>query len=310
MAPGTTRLAPVPDREALLRLSVDPLNRFYRYPLARLLVRPLVRTPVTPNQVTWLHMAVGLVAAWFVTRGTHGGLLVACVLYELRMILDCLDGVLARAKKIDSPFGRAADEAADIATFLALLVAIGFHERSAGRGLAALPWIAAAFVTIAAIAGAYAYYRRKFSSALRTGTDAVRGEFLAHYERIRSGRGGVLSRLSFAIDWLELSVLSPGSASSWMREEAEGRAKTGEVSEEVRSLIERSGSRRIRWVLVLVSLLCGDNALFLIHVGLAAGFPVLGLALAIGYGWIVFAFALAATVSFLRVPARRQPAPT
>jgi phosphatidylglycerophosphate synthase len=123
----------------------DPLNRAVRYPIARALARVVVpRTRVQADHVTLAHLACGLAAAALVARGVTG--LLPWALLELRMVLDCLDGVVARARSTSSPRGRAKDEMADATGFLGLVTAIALrtHAWWLGLGLVALGAVAAA----------------------------------------------------------------------------------------------------------------------------------------------------------------------
>ncbi|HEY8077880.1 MAG TPA: CDP-alcohol phosphatidyltransferase family protein [Labilithrix sp.] len=130
----------------------DPLNRVVRYPLARLLSRVALKTPLQADHVTFTHLACGLAAAVLVARGVTG--VAPWVLLELRMVLDCLDGVVARARGTCSARGRAKDEMADAAGFLALLVAIAIRTHAWLLGLALL--------AIAAVTAAgYAVLKRR-----------------------------------------------------------------------------------------------------------------------------------------------------
>ena len=92
--------------------------------LANLLMRPLVATRVTPNQITTLSLALGLLAAWLYTLGgaaAHlGG---AC--FMLAFLLDHADGELARMTGRTSAFGHYYDLAAGGAVLVALFVGIG-----------------------------------------------------------------------------------------------------------------------------------------------------------------------------------------
>jgi len=92
--------------------------------LARLLTRPLAATRVTPNQITTLSLALGLLAAGLYAAGgaaAHvGG---AC--FMLAFLLDHADGELARMTGRTSAFGHYYDLAAGGAVLIALFVGIG-----------------------------------------------------------------------------------------------------------------------------------------------------------------------------------------
>ncbi|MCB9565242.1 MAG: CDP-alcohol phosphatidyltransferase family protein [Kofleriaceae bacterium] len=79
-------------------------------PPAAVLLYFLRRTPITPNQVTFLatFVAVGAGAMFALLPG-HLWLILAALVFELSFVLDCVDGQLARLKKIASPLGHLLD---------------------------------------------------------------------------------------------------------------------------------------------------------------------------------------------------------
>ncbi len=79
-------------------------------PPAAVLVWMIKGTPITPNQVTFLATLVAAgSAAILVGWLSWVGLVVAAVVFELSFILDCVDGMLARLRKIASPLGHLLD---------------------------------------------------------------------------------------------------------------------------------------------------------------------------------------------------------
>lgn len=79
-------------------------------PPAAIFVWLFRNTPITPNQVTFLATLVAAGAgAIFVGWMGWVGLLVAAAVFELSFILDCVDGMLARLRKIASPLGHLLD---------------------------------------------------------------------------------------------------------------------------------------------------------------------------------------------------------
>ncbi len=157
---------PTPETAALADVMTDPLNRFYRYKVAQALLPLAMKTPVTPNQITFAHTAVGVTAAAFVAQGTNTGLIVAFVLSEVRMILDCLDGVVARAKKMSSPYGRTLDELGDAAAWLAICAAMFIHVHNRNPEVPAAAVLLSMMLMGALMAWGYDFYKRKFASAL------------------------------------------------------------------------------------------------------------------------------------------------
>jgi phosphatidylserine synthase len=89
------------------------INRFTEYvarPPAAIVVYALRGTPITPNQVTFLSAAVaaGACAMIALVPGWQA-LVLAAVIFELSFVLDCVDGQLARLRKIASPLGHLLD---------------------------------------------------------------------------------------------------------------------------------------------------------------------------------------------------------
>jgi hypothetical protein len=79
-------------------------------PPAAVLVWLFKGTPLTPNQVTFLATVVAAGAgAIFVSWLGWVGLVVGALVFELSFILDCVDGMLARLRKIASPLGHLLD---------------------------------------------------------------------------------------------------------------------------------------------------------------------------------------------------------
>ena len=67
--------------------------------------RLLLRTPLTPNMVTWLMILVGLGAAAVLTLPGLWAAAAALVLIQMQILLDCVDGEMARWQQRFSPVG-------------------------------------------------------------------------------------------------------------------------------------------------------------------------------------------------------------
>jgi len=111
------------------------INRALNRPLAGLLVRILYPTRVTPNQVTLATFALGLAGAFFFLRGRPWAFAVGGILAQLSSIVDCADGMLARARGQSSEFGAALDLLLDRINEFFLMAggALGYYFYS-GRG--------------------------------------------------------------------------------------------------------------------------------------------------------------------------------
>lgn len=98
------------------------LNRLCSKPLTA----ALLKTPLTPNQITLTSLAFGIFAGTLFSRGLYGFSVAAAVSYQLAMILDNCDGEIARAKNMRSTLGGWLDVIADIGSDLALFLGVGF----------------------------------------------------------------------------------------------------------------------------------------------------------------------------------------
>jgi len=105
----------------------DPVNLHVHRPLQLALVRPLVRTPITPNQVTFLSLCAGLSSAALIVKGTPLALFAAGGLLFASAILDGVDGMIARLKKTSSETGHAIDGAADYAVNITTTLAAIYY---------------------------------------------------------------------------------------------------------------------------------------------------------------------------------------
>ncbi len=104
----------------------------YDQRLAALMVRPLVRTPVTPNQITAVTLLLALGAACLFAQGDARSANWGAGLFVLARFLDHFDGELARLTGKKSRLGYYFDYIAGALSYTALFVGIAI-------GLAAGP---------------------------------------------------------------------------------------------------------------------------------------------------------------------------
>jgi len=106
------------------------VNKYLNRPLASLLVRAVFRTRITPNQLTYAAFIIGLGGSYFLFQGRPSALIVGGVLVQLSSIVDCADGMLARARDQKSEFGAYLDLFLDRVNeyFLVLASVVGFYK--------------------------------------------------------------------------------------------------------------------------------------------------------------------------------------
>jgi len=144
----------------------DPFNTHYRYPVALWMVKYLVKTPITPNQVSLVQPLFAACAGYLLTIGDWRANLGAVAMFELRSILDCADGSLARAKKMSSPNGHAIDAMADwlgvVLLYLGIYHFLWFHTPSGVSQMMAMTVVSFALVQGALRSFAFDYFKNKY----------------------------------------------------------------------------------------------------------------------------------------------------
>ena len=119
--------------------------------LARALVRPLVNTAVTPNQLTTLRLLIGLSGCGFLAYGGAPWIHIGAGLFVLSNFVDHADGELARLSGKTSRFGHIYDLASDAVVHVSLFIAIGIGLRDGFLGLAGVTLGIAAGISVAGL---------------------------------------------------------------------------------------------------------------------------------------------------------------
>ena len=84
----------------------------------------LVKTPVTPNQVTIISLILGIVSASFFSHGAHAYTIIASLFYLVSTVFDQCDGEVARFKNMASDFGKTFDIIVDSIVNAAITIGI------------------------------------------------------------------------------------------------------------------------------------------------------------------------------------------
>jgi len=127
-------------------------NRFVARPLAAVLLVPLAKSRITPNQITFLSLLtfVGAMVMVALQRG-HLGLVSGILVLEVSYVLDCTDGQLARLKHKTSPVGAHLDFLMDELKAFLLVAATGIRLWQAdGHEF----WLVEALLGLAVVASA------------------------------------------------------------------------------------------------------------------------------------------------------------
>jgi phosphatidylglycerophosphate synthase len=162
-APRAGTLAPVTSPpsallQALLRNLENHhdgyLDRLVHRRVSRVLTPLLLRTPLTPNAITVLGVAIGAVGGLLLGARTFAGVLAGVACLVLSGALDCCDGEVARVRFTESKLGHWLDVTGDTLVHVAVLAGVTVHLARAGavpgRGVLAALGVAvlAAFAVI------------------------------------------------------------------------------------------------------------------------------------------------------------------
>jgi len=113
-------------------LSEGILEKAWNRRLARLILPWVLARPISPNQITIFSFLVGLLAVWGFAQGSYAASVGAGLLLPLILVLDCLDGAVARLKYQESPLGALLDIHGDSVLNLLLFlgIVIGCYRNS------------------------------------------------------------------------------------------------------------------------------------------------------------------------------------
>ncbi len=111
---------------------------FWDQRLAKILVKPLVATPVHPNHLTGLSFVTGLTAAMMFALGGPQLVNWAAGVFMFAVFLDHTDGELARLAGKTSAFGHRFDSAVNASNYTMLFISIGIAQSAGEMGNGAL----------------------------------------------------------------------------------------------------------------------------------------------------------------------------
>jgi CDP-L-myo-inositol myo-inositolphosphotransferase len=108
-----------------------PISRYINRPLSVQISRYLVRTPATPNQISFFTFILTLVAAWFISKEGYWALATGAILAQIASIVDGCDGEVARLKFLESDYGGWFDAVLDRYADAFLLFGLMWHAYEA-----------------------------------------------------------------------------------------------------------------------------------------------------------------------------------
>jgi phosphatidylglycerophosphate synthase len=112
---------------------------FFLRKFSKLLTWLAVRVKATPNQVTLISFAIGLYSAFCFTQGRFSQTLLGAVLLQISIIVDCVDGELARYTRKFSKLGAWLDAVTDRVKEYMVFLGLAIGAEKSGEDL----WIPA-----------------------------------------------------------------------------------------------------------------------------------------------------------------------
>ena len=169
------------------------LNRRISIPISR----QLARTSITPNQISFINLGIGVLAAGLAATGEYRHLVWSGLLFQLGSILDGCDGEVAKLTGQATPQGAWIDTLTDNLSYVAYCVGvtIGLYHRVGS------PYVLAtgSFATLSVVASLSLMYiclaRHSASGSLLRFGDAA-------MQQARQGRGSVFHRLISRVEFM------------------------------------------------------------------------------------------------------------
>ncbi|TFH37499.1 MAG: CDP-alcohol phosphatidyltransferase family protein [Bacteroidia bacterium] len=181
-------------RRSLKRIEVEEMvDLFFYRPLAFLIVKSVYNTKITPDNLTFAAIIMGLTGAALYTPGMPHTTRLGALFIVFFVILDCSDGQLARLKKNGTPAGRLLDGIADyiVTTALFIGIAIGY-SRADGAPSNMVILLALSGASIIIQDAFVDYYRMRFLDIVQQRQDTFQGginEYRDEYERLKKQGG-------------------------------------------------------------------------------------------------------------------------
>jgi phosphatidylglycerophosphate synthase len=143
------------------------MSRHFERKISLAVTRCLVRTDITPNQMTAVSVAIGLLGALFFLSSMPAYQLTGALLFLLHSILDGCDGEIARLKYLESRLGGILDFWGDNVVHSAVFACIGLGWQMAIK--TPVPLILAVSAVIGTFLSAGFVYRQTMRNKVSEG---------------------------------------------------------------------------------------------------------------------------------------------
>jgi phosphatidylglycerophosphate synthase len=166
----------------------DGFHSSFNRRLCRPAVRWLTHTPVTPNAVTFGGVIVSVFAAMAFAGGAYWSYVLGALLFFIAGLFDEVDGMLARIKFADTPFGTYLESFGDSLSYVLLFggITIGLFRQHGVREL----WVGAALLIGTVLALVVTTLQRKRAASPERPTEYL-GNF---YRKLEQDSSNWISR--------------------------------------------------------------------------------------------------------------------
>ena len=131
-------------------------NDLFSYPfrfISTIITKWLLKTKITPTQVTIVHVIIGIIASILFGFGKYNLTVIASIAFTMSYILDLVDGEIARYKGITSKIGGWLDHITDhmLLLFAIAGIALGNFGNTNDSEILILALFASIFTAVVAI---------------------------------------------------------------------------------------------------------------------------------------------------------------
>ncbi|MCX4747024.1 CDP-alcohol phosphatidyltransferase family protein [Kitasatospora sp. NBC_01287] len=167
-------------------------GRLYMRSVSLRVTRLLLNTRWSPNQITGVMVVAGMLSGAALLIPGLGGAVLSVVFMQLYLLLDCVDGEVARWRKQFSPLGVYLDRLGAYLADAAVMVGMGFRASSLGLSPYLVAGLVAAIGVLLLKASSDLVHVARSDSGLAKATDqsvVPRSSGLARVRRLTSAVG-------------------------------------------------------------------------------------------------------------------------
>ncbi|MET7895028.1 CDP-alcohol phosphatidyltransferase family protein [Streptomyces mirabilis] len=180
-------------------------GRLYMRSLSLRVTRLMLGTRVSPNQITTVMVFAGVLSGVALVVPGLGGAVLSVLLMQLYLLLDCVDGEVARWRRQFSPLGVYLDRLGAYLADAAVMVGMGVRAAELGLNLYLVAGLAAAIGVLLLKSSSDLVHVARSDSGMQKATDqsvVPRSSGLARVRRLTSAVG--LHRL---VNGIECTIL-------------------------------------------------------------------------------------------------------